>query len=101
MSVPDDFAGSIHVGDVIDNGGALSSWSSNENVAENFTAHGPWGEKGAVLVIEGGTKRGTSIKHLSANGRDEDEVLIPASAQYEITDIFDGDTVYVYLKEVS
>ncbi len=52
-------------------------------------------------MIEGGTKRGTSIKHLSANGRDEDEVLIPASAQYEVTDIYDGDTVYVYLKEVS
>ena len=100
MVVPDDFAGSIQVGDVIDNGGALSSWSSNENVADNFTSAGPWGEKGAVLVIEGGTKRGTSIKHLSANGRDEDEVLIPASAQYEVTDIYDGDTVYVYLKEV-
>lgn len=101
MVVPDDFAGSIQVGDVIDNGGALSSWSSNENVADNFTSAGSWGEKGAVLVIEGGTKRGTSIKHLSANGRDEDEVLIPASAQYEVTDIYDGDTVYVYLKEVS
>lgn len=100
MVVPDDFAGSIQVGDVIDNGGALSSWSSNENVADNFTSAGSWGEKGAVLVIEGGTKRGTSIKHLSANGRDEDEVLIPASAQYEVTDIYDGDTVYVYLKEV-
>ena len=100
MVVPDDFAGSIQVGDVIDNGGALSSWSSNENVADNFTSAGPWGEKGVVLVIEGGTKRGTSIKHLSANGRDEDEVLIPASAQYEVTDIYDGDTVYVYLKEV-
>lgn len=101
MVVPDDFAGSIQVGDVIDNGGALSSWSSNENVANNFTSAGPWGEKGAVLVIEGGTKRGTSIKHLSANGRDEDEVLIPASARYEITDIFDGDIIYIYLKEVS
>lgn len=101
MVVPDDFVGSIQVGDVIDNGGALSSWSSNENVANNFTSAGPWGEKGAVLVIEGGTRRGTSIKHLSANGRDEDEVLIPASARYEITDIFDGDVIYIYLKEVS
>lgn len=101
MVVPDDFVGSIQVGDVIDNGGALSSWSSNENVANNFTSAGPWGEKGTVLVIEGGTKRGTSIKHLSANGRDEDEVLIPASARYEITDIFDGDVIYIYLKEVS
>ena len=59
------------------------------------------GGKSAVLVVEGGTQKGTSIKHLSANGRDEDEVLIPSSAKYEITDIFDGDTVYVYLKEVS
>ena len=100
MSVPSDFAETIHVGDVIDNGGALSSWSSNENVADNFAVPDAWGGKSAVMVIEGGTQRGTSIKHLSANGRDEDEVLIPASARYEITDIFDGDTVYVYLKEV-
>mgnify|MGYP001855830048 FL=1 len=78
----------------------MSSWSSNENVADNFAVPDAWGGKSAVMVIEGGTQRGTSIKHLSANGRDEDEVLIPASARYEITDIFDGDTVYVYLKEV-
>lgn len=101
MSVPDDFASNIRVGDVIDNGGALSSWSSNENVADNFAVPEAWGGKGAVMVIEGGTQRGASIKHLSANGRDEDEVLIPASARYEVTDIFDGDTIYVYLKEVS
>lgn len=101
MSVPDDFASHLQVGDVIDNGGALSSWSSNENVADNFAVPEAWGGKGAVMVIEGGTQRGASIKHLSANGRDEDEVLIPASARYEITDIFDGDTIYVYLKEVS
>ena len=101
MSVPDDFASNLQVGDVIDNGGALSSWSSNENVADNFAVPEAWGGKGAVMVIEGGTQRGASIKHLSANGRDEDEVLIPASARYEITDVFDGDTIYVYLKEVS
>ena len=52
------------------------------------------------MVIEGGTQRGTSTKHLSANGRDEDEVIIPSSARYEITDIYDGDTPYIYLKEV-
>lgn len=101
MSVPSDFAQSFHVGDVIDNGGALSSWTSNENVADNFAVSEAWGGKGAVLVIEGGTQRGTSIKHLSANGRDEDEVLIPSSARYEVTDIYDDDTVYIYLKEVS
>lgn len=101
MSVPNDFAESIKVGDVIDNGGAVSSWTSNETVAENFAVPEMWGGKSAMLVVEGGTQKGTSIKHLSANGRDEDEVLIPSSAKYEITDIFDGDTVYVYLKEVS
>lgn len=100
MSVPNDFAESIKVGDVIDNGGAVSSWTSNETVAENFAVPEMWGGKSAVMVVEGGTQKGTSIKHLSANGRDEDEVLIPSSAKYEITDIFDGDTVYVYLKEV-
>lgn len=100
MVVQPDYIESLSVGDVIDNGGALSSWSSNEYVADNFTsAQGPW-EKGVVMVIEGGTQRGTSIKHLSANGRDEDEVIIPSSARYEITDIYDGDTPYIYLKEV-
>ena len=100
MVVQPDYIESLSVGDVIDNGGALSSWSSNEYVADNFTStQGPW-EKGVVMVIEGGTQRGTSIKHLSANGRDEDEVIIPSSARYEITDIYDGDTPYIYLKEV-
>lgn len=100
MVVQPDYLESLSVGDVIDNGGALSSWSSNEYVADNFTStQGPW-EKGVVMVIEGGTQRGTSIKHLSANGRDEDEVIIPSSARYEITDIYDGDTPYIYLKEV-
>lgn len=100
MVVQPDYIESLSVGDVIDNGGALSSWSSNEYVADNFTStQGPW-EKGVVMVIEGGTQRGTSIKHLSANGRDEDEVIIPSSARYEITDIYDGDTLYIYLKEV-
>ena len=100
MVVQPDYIESLRVGDVIDNGGVLSSWSSNEYVADNFTStQGPW-EKGVVMVIEGGTQRGTSIKHLSANGRDEDEVIIPSSARYEITDIYDGDTAYIYLKEV-
>ena len=100
MVVQPDYIESLSVGDVIDNGGALSSWSSNEYVADNFTStQGPW-EKGVVMVIEGGTQRGTSIKHLSANGRDEDEVIIPSSARYEITGIYDGDTPYIYLKEV-
>lgn len=100
MVVQPDYIESLSVGDVIDNGGALSSWSSNDYVADNFTStQGPW-EKGVVMVIEGGTQRGTSIKHLSANGRDEDEVIIPSSARYEITDIYDGDTAYIYLKEV-
>ena len=63
----------MNIGDVWDTK-AMSSWSSSKKQAMNFLDEGEYKEN-VMLVLEGGSRRCTSIKYLS-DMEGEDEVLL-------------------------
>jgi hypothetical protein len=73
------------VGDVIDNRGRLSSWSSNVDIAKQF-ANFSSNTQMSVIFVSKTQSMGTSIRHISRCWT-EDEVLVSKNASFKITKI--------------
>jgi hypothetical protein len=80
----DDVA-QLQVGGTIDMRG-MSSWSSKESVATSFAHTYGGGSRKSVIFRTSGTKKGTSIRHLSQYSH-EDEVLVSGKATWTIKNI--------------
>lgn len=86
-----DALAQLKPGAVIDMRG-MSSWSTSETVAKNFA--------GNVIFKTSGTKKGTSITHLSKFGLSEKEVLISGKATWKIQKVEQsGNYTVVTVKE--
>ncbi|MBP3495509.1 MAG: hypothetical protein J6K52_04810 [Clostridia bacterium] len=83
----------------------LSSWSSEEVIAEEFAKNKNENEEAVVFVNNSGTKQGASVTHL-AEYPSEAEVLISSKATYKVlnkstkTNKYTGKTItYIEVEE--
>ena len=91
ISLAPEAVAQLKQGAVIDMRG-MSSWSTSKTVAENFA--------GNVIFKTPGTKKGTSITHLSQFGLGEKEVLISGKATWKIQKVEQsGNYTVVTVKE--
>lgn len=98
IKLPKESVSQLMVGAKIDMRG-MSSWSSKESVAESF-AETYGGSKKSVIFRTKGTKKGTSVTHLSGYGKSESEVLISGKATWTIKKISQSNgIIYVDVKE--
>lgn len=73
-------------GDKVPSKGILSSWSSNERVAEAFGAASTQSAESSTVILECvDNKTGVGVQHLSKFGDREAEVL--SSANYEVLEV--------------
>lgn len=75
----------------LSNGGTINmkgtaSWSSSLKTAQSFASTYS-GRHKVVFVLNGDTKAGTSIQHLSSYGKGEHEVLVSKKTRYSATKI--------------
>lgn len=77
----------------------MSSWTTKESLAKSFSKTKVPNES-PVIFKTTGTKKGTSITHLSRFGKKEEEVLVSGSATWTIKSIKkSGKTTIVELAE--
>lgn len=73
----------------------IASWTSSKDTAEGYSDKG----KGAIIICEGGTTWGTSIKQFSRYS-EEDEVLVSSKATYKIARYYEeGGKTYFHVIE--
>lgn len=88
----------LKVGDIFDNRGAMSSWTSGDTYISDDDVY----DKSVVsIVLKGGTKYGTSVTSFSAKGDDEKEVLVSKNQRCKIKNIkTEGKRCIVEVEEV-
>ena len=96
VALPQSSIAHLKVGGRIDMKG-MSSWSSDEKIAKSFADKS---YDSPVVFRSKGTKKGTSITHLSEFGKTESEVLVSGKATWTIKKISKvGKITYVDVDE--
>lgn len=81
-----DMMNKLSNGGTIDMRGA-ASWSTSLSIARSFSSYGGYEDHAVVFVLNGNTKAGTTIQHLSNYGKTEEEVLVSSKTRYSATKI--------------
>lgn len=79
----------------------LSSWSSEELIANDFAAYGKkLGEQEVIFISEKGTNKGASITQL-AHWEEEGEILVSSKAEYRVVNTYTkGKRTYIEVEEM-
>jgi hypothetical protein len=91
---------SFNVGEYKDMNG-LSSWTSEELIANDFAEHNKKiGEQEVIFISKNGTNKGASITQL-AHWEEEGEVLVSSEATYRVTNKYTkGKRTYIEVEEI-
>ncbi len=95
MNVDANTLASFQEGAEIDMRG-MSSWSSKAATADMFAHHGGSGGN-PVVFRASGTKKGTSITHVSVYGEGEGEVLVSGKAKWRVKKVTQGSDGVTYV----